>query len=182
MKRFSGWIVTGALALCLAVGPAMAESHTSSEGERTESVLKKKKKKKKKPAKGGAKKADPVNKKTVSIGIDHGVIFSSGKVKKDGSGSSVDLIVYKQGKGFKVNAGRKGSSYNPLHKLGKTKFANMGAVPCFTPGAKAKNKFVNKLEPGHGFNVLGNKSSGTWRVRVKSISGGKISFEYDKCN
>jgi hypothetical protein len=182
MNRFSGWIVTGALALCMAVSPAMADNAGSTDGERVERELKKKKKKKKKPGKPGAKKADPVNKKTVSIGIDHGVIFSSGKVKKDGSGSSVDLIVYKQGKGFKVNAGRKGSSYNPLHKLGKTKFASMGDVPCFTPGAKAKNKFVNKLEPGHGFTVLGNKSKGTWRLRVKSIKGGKISFEFDKCN
>ena len=104
--------------------------------------------------KKGAKKKDPLNKKVATIGIDHGIVFSSNKTMKDGSGMKVDLIVYKQGKGFKVNAGRKGSSYNPLHDLGTQKFKSLGDVPCFKPGAKAKNKFKKKLEPGQGFTVV----------------------------
>ena len=145
-------------------------------------IVKKKKPKKSKPKKGGAKKKDPLNKKVATIGIDHGIVFSSNKTMKDGSGMKVDLIVYKQGKGFKVNAGRKGSSYNPLHDLGTQKFSSLGDVPCFKPGPKAKNKFKKKLEPGQGFTVIGNKSGGYYRLRIQKIAGGKITFEHDKCN
>ena len=170
------------LGFCLVVGTAHATDLNRVERDASSSELKKKKPKKSKPKKGGAKKKDPLNKKVATIGIDHGIVFSSNKTMKDGSGMKVDLIVYKQGKGFKVNAGRKGSSYNPLHDLGTQKFKSLGDVPCFKPGAKAKNKFKKKLEPGQGFTVIGNKSSGYYRLRIQKISGGKITFEHDKCN
>jgi len=182
MNRQIGILGAALLSLCLVFSTAHATESTQHEQETESSQLKKKKPKKKKPKKGGAKKKDPLNKKVATIGVDHGIVFSSNKTMKDGSGMKVDLIVYKQGKGFKVNAGRKGSSYNPLHDLGTQKFSSLGDVPCFKPGAKAKNKFKKKLVPGQGFTVIGNKSSGTYRLRIQKISGGKITFEHDKCN
>lgn len=170
-----------ALALAFTTSPALAEESHSQERQSAEKELKKKKPKKK-PKKGGAKKKDPLNLKKASIGVDHGIVFSSNSVKKDGSGMKVDVILYKKGKGFKLNAGRKGSSYNPLHDLGTQKFGSLGDVPCFKPGQKAKNKFKHKLVPGQGFTVIGNKSAGTYRLRIKSISGGKVTLEHDKCN
>ena len=161
-------------------GTASAEVR-SPDGQKVSQTSLKKKKGKKKPKKGKAKAKDPVNKKVATAGIDHGIVFSSNSVKKDGSGMKVDLIVYKQGKGFKVNAGRKGTSYNPLHDFGAKKYASLGDVPCFKPGKALKNKFKKKLEPGQAFTVQGNKSSGTYRVRIKKIAKGKITFEHDKC-
>jgi hypothetical protein len=126
-----------------------------------------------------ASKSNPV--KTATLKADEGVVAATGALVKDGSGMKVDIIAYKHGSGLDLKGGRVGTAYQPLHKFGTKTYASLADVPCTVPTAKEKGGYLSLPEAGKAFTVTGNKSPGTWRVRVKSNQGGTAVIEYGLC-
>lgn len=119
--------------------------------------------------------------KVVTLEVDEGVVFSTGQSLKDGSGLKVDLVVYRHGASIDLKSGRVGTDNQPVHKLGNDEFDSIAKVPCEAPSDSEKGGYVQLPKAGQAFTVRGNKSSGYYRVRVKSTTGTSATVEYEKC-
>ncbi|MBM4371710.1 MAG: hypothetical protein FJ098_08655 [Deltaproteobacteria bacterium] len=119
--------------------------------------------------------------KTAILQADQGVVFATGEVILDGTGMKVDLVAHKHGEGLDLRAGRQGTSYLPLHRFTPGVFGKFKQVPCVAPGDGEKNGLAASPKKGEAFTVMGNKSPGVWRVRVKFLKGGKVKVQFQKC-
>lgn len=183
------WIVLVAVALGACSAPGGKQK--TSKSALTASKQRKKQKKKKRHVKKKHKKKPVVTRKkpaakgakvrTALLRADKGVVFGPGKTMVDGSGMKVDLIAYKHGAGLDLKAGRKGTSYHPLHRFGTQTFAKLKDVPCTAPSDSEKNAMISLPKKGQAFTVRANQSGGVWRVRIKNVSGGEVKVQYQEC-
>ena len=113
---------------------------------------------------------------------NQGFVAETGEVIADGSGIKVDVVAYKHGTWLDLKGGREGVTYQALNAMNREMFSGLDAVPCTPPTDDQISAIFSTVEPGHGFTVRGNISTGIIKVFVKDLqASGSITVDYEFC-
>ncbi|MBR58283.1 MAG: hypothetical protein CMH54_09705 [Myxococcales bacterium] len=120
--------------------------------------------------------------RTVTLEANEGLIASDGTVVSDGSGLKSDLVAHKHSSSLDLKGGRFGTDYQPLHDFNRIKFDSLTDVPCTAPTDAEEDNIFLLPEEGHGFTVRANKTSGYFRVWIKTMDVGMVTLDYEFCD